>query len=155
MPPGNEGFSRQELGERLKVFIRRATKTQAQVADEVEMDRTYLSQMVNGKVNWVNSSYFPALVTTLGIKEHEVRELNPAAVITVAAPDPDPTPAPQRMLPPGLLDAVEEYGDTHPALRKPRVQEQLALVRHWDGGPKTARDWLDFYLDNRRRFTEE
>lgn len=142
-----------ELGDILKGYISRSKKTQRQISEEVGMPNpSYLSHMANGRINWVESDYFRPLADALGLKTEEVAELKPDLIISsTLSPDPEP---PGRVLPPSLMEAIEEYGDLHPALRKPRVQEQLALVRHWDGGPKTAQDWLDFYLDNRRRFTE-
>ncbi|GAA4001978.1 hypothetical protein GCM10022631_10700 [Deinococcus rubellus] len=53
-------------------------------------------------------------------------------------------------MPEGLFEAIRRYGDDYPALKKPRVQEQLRQARSFDGGPQTASDWLRFYLDNER-----
>lgn len=88
MPVSDEINSRLDVAELLKSYIRRATKTQAQLADELGVDKTYMSQLATGKVNWVNSSYFGALVKALGLKEHEVKALKPEAVIELA-PDPN------------------------------------------------------------------
>lgn len=70
----------------LREYIRASGKTQAKVAEEIGADPTYVSQMVNGRVNWVKSDYFPALVNTLSIPPQDVRELRPEAVITMASP---------------------------------------------------------------------
>lgn len=64
----------------LRQLIREVGKTQAQIADELGVDPTYVSQMVNGKVNWRNSMYFPALVTALGLTFRQVQQIRPDAV---------------------------------------------------------------------------
>lgn len=81
---------------------------------------------------------------------YDVSELFPDSV---AEPE-SPQVAPQRPLPETLLEASERYGDTHKALKNPNILQQLAAVRHWDGGPRTAEDWVEFYIDNRRRFKD-
>lgn len=68
---------------KLRLLIRESGKTQAQIADEVGIDRTYLSQMVTGKVSWTNSRYFPALVQALSMSEAQVKAVKPSAMIMV------------------------------------------------------------------------
>lgn len=75
-------------GELLKDFIRRSGKTQRKLADEINADPTYISQMTRGKVNWINSQYFAAIVSALGIRPDEVRELKPESVINFQAVKP-------------------------------------------------------------------
>ncbi|WP_407570694.1 helix-turn-helix domain-containing protein [Deinococcus altitudinis] len=156
-----------ELGALLKGYIKASGKTQRQIADEAGMPMpTYLSQMANGKVNWVRSDYFPALVRVLGLKEEDVRFLRPEAVIeipkSIASPEQARPLTLQEMinnfstqalidvpLPEGLVKAIEEYGSNpkYAGLNRENVQRQLSLARFYDGrGPQTAVEWLTYYL---------
>lgn len=150
-------LARAELATKLQRFIARSGKTQRQIAEEIDVEESYVSKMAGGTVGWVNSrKYFAPLVRALGLSPEEVKEIKPDAVVEFKAPpapasDPDP---PVPMLPDELLEASRLYGDTTPALKNPHILQQLAAVRHWDGGPRTPQDWLDFYIDNRRRFRE-
>ena len=79
-------FSREELGSLLRKYIQRSSKTQRQVADEVGIGQpSYVSHMANGRVNWVESEYFPKLAEALSLTVDEVKELRPE-VIVIAAP---------------------------------------------------------------------
>ena len=158
----NSWLSREEAGEIIKRAREAIPLTQDQVAEKLNVDKSYISKLEGGLHHAGRSKYFPQLVEVLKIEPDDVRRLNPGAVVAVPMIDPPLSDAERRglqpqspLLPPSLLEAIETYGDKYPALRQPRVQEQLALVRHWDGGPKAADQWLDFYLDNRRRFREE
>lgn len=161
MPYGEQQSSpieqRAELAAKLQQYIARSGKTQRQIAEEIGVEESYVSKLAGGTVGWVNSrKYFAPLVLALGLSPEEVKEIKPDAVVefkahTAPASDPDP---PIPMLPDELLEASRLYGDSTPALRNTRILQQLAAVRHWDGGPRTPQDWLEFYLDNRRRFRE-
>lgn len=120
-----------------------------------EVGQAAVSHWELGKVDMrkVHPRRLRAYAEVLGISTARLAEITGYAEVelfpeTAAFDDPSP------LLPDGLLEAAELYGDRTPALRNPRILQQLAAVRHWDGGPRTAQDWLDFYLDNRRRFQE-
>lgn len=68
-------------GPLLRAFIKRSGKLQRQVAEEIGADPTYVSQMVAGRVDWINSGYFSALLKALNISDDEVRQFAPDAVI--------------------------------------------------------------------------
>jgi len=154
MPYDNE---RAQLAAKLQRYIARSEKTQRQIAEEIGVEESYVSKMAGGTVGWVNSrKYFAPLVRALNLSPEEVKEIKPDAVVEFKAHPAPPSeveePAP--LLPDELLEAARLYGDSTPALRNTRILQQLAAVRHWDGGPRTPQDWLEFYLDNRRRFRE-
>lgn len=80
--PPMADYSRIELGDRLRAFIKRSGKTQRQIADEVGIpQQSYLSHMANGRVNWVESEYFPKLAEALKLSQTEVLELRPDMVV--------------------------------------------------------------------------
>ncbi|EYB69095.1 hypothetical protein DEIPH_ctg011orf0063 [Deinococcus phoenicis] len=133
------------------------------------MDPTYLSQMVNGKVNWVNSSYFPALVTALGLKAEQVRELKPGVFIEIPAPtstrpgSPASTahplsagaqgyraPPAEPPIPDALREAVETFGQQpeFAPLREPRWVRYLANIP-FRRTPATPGEWLAVYVSRR------
>lgn len=152
---------------KLKMLIRESGKTQAQIADEIGVDRTYISQMANGKVSWTNSRYFPALTQALGMTEEQIRAVKPYAVIEMTAPDPAPRRGPpvppvvpfretQITIPAELLQMVEKYGDDYPVLKTVQMQRMLAAPRNFGGaevGPQTAEDWFDYWMANKRFLT--
>lgn len=76
---------------KLKILIRNSGKTQAQIADEIGVDRTYMSQLATGKVSWVNSSYFGALTKALGMTDDQIKAVKPSAVIESNAKIVNPT----------------------------------------------------------------
>lgn len=79
-------YRTQVLAEKLREFIKRSGKTQRQVADEAGIPQpSYLSHMVNGRINWVESNYFPELSTALGLNLREIEELRPDAVTKMMA----------------------------------------------------------------------
>lgn len=153
----------------LRALIKASGKTQSQIADEIGVDRTYVSQMVNNKVNWTNSAYFPALVSALGLTFRQVEKLRPDAVtqlmaaaiqagdsITRSGP-PIPPVVPHRetpvTIPPELQQVIDEHGGTYPELRDPTIQKIIAAPRNFggpDNGPQTAQDWLEYFLVTRR-----
>lgn len=69
----------------LRALIKATGKTQAQVAEDIGTDPTYVSHMVNGKVNWVNSAYFPALALSLGLTVRQIELLRPDMVTPLVA----------------------------------------------------------------------
>lgn len=113
-------------------------------------DPDYLSNLLSGRINIAKSKHFPSIARELGLTADDVAYINPNLIIQVAAPDENQS----RPLPEALQEASERYGDTHRALKNPSILQQLAAVRHWDGGPRTPEDWVDFYIDNRRRFKD-
>lgn len=149
------GAGMSDVNMSLRALIKATGKTQAQIADEIGVDRTYVSQMVNGKVNWVNSAYFPALVAALGLNFRQVEKLRPDAVTqlmsaaiqsgaVVEAPIPTPEPRP---LPDGLQSAIDVYGKRFSDLQDPAWQQYMAKFRWRTGQPEDAEAWLDLYRD--------
>jgi transcriptional regulator with XRE-family HTH domain len=161
------------LGERLRGYIRASGKTQAKVAEEIGTDPTYVSQLVNGRVNWVKSDYFRKLAEVLDLTVEDITELNPDMVIstvsrrvveTTSNPDPFagfPEPLYKKRdeiyMPEGLLDAIKMFGDVpeYADLKNPDVQRQLANHRGFDGGPQTAGQWLAFFQANKPWITNK
>jgi len=135
------------LGDRLRQYIRRAGKTQAKVADEVGMDPTYLSQLVNGRVNWVKSDYFRALVNALDIPVDDIAELNPSAVFSVTAEKQGEQKKPKRPISDSLKEAAAIYGGRFPDLATPLWQDYLESFRPRGLRADTPEAWLDLYRD--------
>ncbi|GGJ89972.1 helix-turn-helix domain-containing protein [Deinococcus aquiradiocola] len=136
------------LGERLRAYIRASGKTQAKVAEEIGADPTYISQMVNGRVNWIKSDYFPALVKILSIKEEDVRRLNPAAIIEVSQPAAKTSRERSDVtIAASLLEAAELYGQRFPDLRDQAWQNYLHSFRPHGAIADTPEEWLDLYRD--------
>ncbi|WP_197408542.1 helix-turn-helix domain-containing protein [Deinococcus actinosclerus] len=145
-----------QLGEELRRFIKRSGKTQRQVADEAGMPQpSYLSHMVNGRINWVESAYFPGLVTALNLSLREIKKLRPdivtqlvTAAVQAGTFDEPAMPAPKpRTLPHGLQEAVELYGKRYSDLQDPSWQNYLAGFRWREGEPEEPEAWLDLYRD--------
>lgn len=154
---------------KLKMLIRESGKTQAKIADEIGVDRTYLSQMVNGKVSWTNSRYFPALVQALGMREEQVKAVKPSAVITLSSEPPaqaapfDPRtlfhpPANRRRekrpLSPNLAEMIEDKQEKYPALKETRWQQHLNQTRFSDGKEPEAEGWFEMFQAMRRNNVE-
>lgn len=73
--------SEKDIADMLREYIKRSGKTQRQIADEAGVPNpSYLSHMVNGRVNWVESQYFPHLATALNLSFRDIKELRPDAV---------------------------------------------------------------------------
>lgn len=145
----------------LRALIAASGKTQAQIADELGVDRTYISQMVTGKVNWVNSAYFPALVGALRLTFRQVEQLRPDAVTGLARAAVEagqlvptdggmrlvePTPS-TRPLPDALQEAITLYSKRYSDLLDPVWQQYLASFRWRTGEPTDPDRWLDLYRD--------
>lgn len=137
----------------LKSLIRASGKTQAQVAAEIGTDPTYISQMANGKVNWVNSAYFPALVGVLGLNFTQVRSLRPDAITDIAAAaakagiathtQPPSNETPTHKPTPELAEMLERYAVIDEELREPAWKRYLASI---PVGQASARDWYELFL---------
>lgn len=93
LPPTIGGYvvssmkSKADLAERLKGYIARSPKTQRQIAEEIGVEESYLSKLANGATNWTTGKYFSPLVRALGLREAEVIELKPDAIVYIA-PEP-------------------------------------------------------------------
>ncbi|PJI55217.1 hypothetical protein CTI14_06835 [Methylobacterium radiotolerans] len=75
-----------DIYERLRTYIKRTGKTQRQIAEEAGIPQpSYLSHMVNGRVNWVESHYFSHLASALGLTFREIQELRPDSVTQMMA----------------------------------------------------------------------
>ncbi|MVN86853.1 helix-turn-helix domain-containing protein [Deinococcus sp. HMF7620] len=165
LPP--EILDSREAGKILKAARKALGLTQGQVIDAVGIpNQSYMSALENGRYNVANSEYFPALAQLLRLTIEQVREINPSAVITVAA-DPGPRRGPPIppvvpfretpiTIPHELLEMVEKHGDNYPILRTPQMQRMLAAPRNFGGaevGPQTAEDWFDYWMANKRFLT--
>ncbi|MGY2892795.1 helix-turn-helix domain-containing protein [Deinococcus sp. UYEF24] len=153
------------LGERLRSYIRASGKTQAKVAEEIGTDPTYVSQLVNGRVNWVKSDYFRRLTAVLGLSVAEIADLNPDLIVSEAEPSekrykysagargwkvPKQEPEP---IPDSLLEAAALYGDNEEfsGIREYRWQRWMADSPH-KKRPSTPEEWLGFYMTVKDRF---
>lgn len=68
----------------LRALIERSGKTQKTVAEEADIDPTYLSRMIRGAVKWERSMYFLGLATSLNLTSQEIKKLRPEAKILLA-----------------------------------------------------------------------
>lgn len=66
---------------------------------------------------------------------------NPTPISEARSPAPRPIE-----LPPGLQEAIEQFGGNFPELRDSEWQELLATSRFRGDGPETAQDWLEHFL---------
>ena len=169
LPP--EPVDPREAGAILKKARNKLGLTQGQVIEAVGIpNQSYLSALENGRYNVANSEYLPLLAQVLKLTVEEVKAINPAAVITLAAPEPKPAPRrggppippviPFRetpiSIPPELEEMVEKHGDDYPVLKTERMQRMLAAPRNFGGaevGPQTAEDWFDYWMANKRFLT--
>lgn len=157
-----------EAGQVIKSARDRISLTQEQVADALAVDKSYISKLEGGQHHAGRSKYFPKLVDVLQLTEAEIQILNPAAVVTFAAPAPSPSrggpPIPPVIpfretpisIPPELQEMVEKHGDAYPVLKTERMQRMLAAPRNFGGaevGPQTAEDWFDYWMANKRFLT--
>lgn len=134
----------QALGRQLRGFLRAAGKTQRELADELNVGATYVSQLVNGKVNWVRSGYFSAIVRALNVPPDTARALDPRPWAVFADQRPPPTPVPD-----ALAAAAAQYGGTFPELRSAAWQAYLAAL-HWQSGPPQTPDaWFTVFYQLR------
>lgn len=154
--------------EQLRLLIKETPSigTQAKLAEALGIDRTYVSQMATGKVNWLNSGYFPAMVKLFGLTAEEVEVIKPDAVITFeAAPAPSFDPRAlfhpkgrqqqqKRDLWPNLAAMIEEKQDKHPPLRETRWQQHLNQTRFSGGQEPDAEGWFEMYQAMRRNNVE-
>lgn len=130
------------------VLLRQARErlglTQGQVAEQAGIPTvTQVSEYENGKVSPARSKYFPALARVLRLSHAEVSQINPCAVVTLDAPQ---SPSP---LPPGLLEASDEYGPAYPLLKKPQVLEALSRAGFFGKGPQSTQDWFQYFMSVR------
>lgn len=91
VPPSVLSNPSMEDNIKLKVLIQNSGKTQAQIADEIGIDRTYMSQMATGKVSWINSGYFSALAKALDMTDEQIKAVKPSAIIESNARSLKPT----------------------------------------------------------------
>lgn len=158
-----------DVGQFFKDRIKKRGLLIKDVAERVGADPSYMSHMLSGRVNIVDSDYFNALVRELNLSLEEVRAISPDAVVTVAAPEeekpgrrgpPVPPIIPFRetpiTIPRELLEMVEKHGDAYPVLKTEQMQRMLAAPRNFGGaevGPQTAEDWFDYWMANKRFLT--
>lgn len=135
-----------EAGEFLRRKLRERGLTQAQLAARAGIpDPGYLSHLLKGRVNVAESKYLRAIAEVLGLSAEEVRRLNPALVVEVAAPAP---PSPD--IPEGLREAGERYAAVDPLIAHPKVQSALAQAGNFYGrGPQTPQEWFRYFASVR------
>jgi SOS-response transcriptional repressor LexA len=96
-----------ELADALKRYIQRSGKTQRKISEEAGIPNpTYLSQMANGRVNWIESDYFRPLSDVLGLSIQEMKELNPSLIVTTSDNTSPYIPANVREIPDVILMPV-------------------------------------------------
>lgn len=141
MPPANTI----DIYEKLRQYIKRTGKTQRQIADEAGIPQaSYLSHMVNGRVNWVEGEYFRPLTVALGLSVAEIRELKPEIVWGDAGSDTPPPPR-LRPIPSELAEMIEEKGHLAEELQTERWQQYLAGQR-FSTGRATPERWWNLFL---------
>lgn len=136
--------------------------TQEQVVEATTVPvAAYLSELENGKVSVGRSKHFPSLAAYLGLSEDDVRAINPAAVITLAAPQP-PSSAlsaaahypdfeeEEEPIEDALAEAVRLYGDLpdFEGLTDPVMQRALQGI-DFRQRPQTPQEWLAKFLKYR------
>ena len=142
-----------DAGDRLAVYLKRAKMQQKELANALGIEPSYISRMVKGHINWTTGQYFGQIASRLELKDHEIKALNPAAVVEVvgaltgAPPAADATVAPT--IPQALLDAAALYKDIDPRIANPDVQLALARAGYFGGGPETPQDWIRYFNDVR------
>lgn len=141
-------FSAREAGEKLATYLKRARKQQKELAAELGVEPSYISRMVKGHINWTTGQYFGQIASRLELLDHEIKELNPAAVVEITervTPDRDAHPD----IPPALLEAAELYQAIDPRIADPAVQLALSRAGYFGGGPETPQDWIRYFNDVR------
>lgn len=136
-------------GQKLERYLARAKMQQKELAARLGVEASYVSRMVNDRIGWIHGRYFGQIAAALALTDDEIRELNPAAVVTFATqPIPVPiNPHPARPLPDALQEAVQLYGKRFPELRESRWQQYLAGFNWREGEPEHPEAWLDLYRD--------
>lgn len=141
-------FSAREAGEKLAAYLKRARKQQKELAAELGVEPSYISRMVKGHINWTTGQYFGQIASRLELLDHEIKELNPAAVVEITGrPVPDQDAHPD--IPPALLEAAELYKSIDPRIADPAVQLALSRAGYFGGGPETPQDWIRYFNDVR------
>lgn len=158
--------SASEAGQIIKAARDRIPLTQEQVAEELAVDKSYISKLEGGQHHAGRSKYFPMLVDVLRLTDAEVQRLNPAAVITLAAPDTEPSRPRSAAFP-----AAAQYGDFEE--EEEPIEDALAEAARRYGGmpgfsgigdvvtqralqgidfrqrPQTPEEWLEKFLKYR------
>lgn len=137
-----------DLAEKLRGFVKRSQKTQRQIAEQSGIPSpSYLSHMVNGRINWVESEYFRPLSRVLDLTVEEIQELNPDIVVnhqtlrhTAIADTRPPVELSET-----LRAFIDKYAQTFKELLEPRWQRWLANTDFRDE-PETPEDWLAVFM---------
>lgn len=142
-----------DAGDRLAEYLKRAKMQQKELAQALGVEPSYISRMVKGHINWTTGQYFGQIASRLQLKDHEIKALNPAAVVEMmeaprgTPPAADAAVAP--VIPQALLDAATLYRDIDPRIADPSVQLALARAGYFGGGPETPQDWIRYFNDVR------
>lgn len=111
-PPGG-GFmpyERETAGKKLERYLARAEMQQKDLAVKLGVEASYISRMVNDRIGWVNGRYFGQIASILRLKDDEIRELNPAAVVNIIPNAPtDPDQSARDLVKMGAEPIIGEY----------------------------------------------
>ncbi|WP_272976893.1 helix-turn-helix domain-containing protein [Deinococcus geothermalis] len=133
--------------------------TQDQVAEELGVDKSYISKLEGGKHHAGRSKYFPQLVRVLKLSAEQVAQLNPGAVVSDQLPSRSGPPVPPRLppvetpleIPPGLQEAIQRYSSVHPEFTVEKNLRAITSIHRYGGGADfTPEEWLDILMANRR-----
>jgi transcriptional regulator with XRE-family HTH domain len=142
-------FSAREAGEKLAAYLKRARKQQKELAAELGVEPSYISRMVKGHINWTTGQYFGQIASRLDLQDHEIKELNPAAVVEITSPARPAESGLPGEIPQALLEAAELYRAIDPRIADPAVQLALSRAGYFGGGPETPQDWIRYFNDVR------
>lgn len=156
-----EGLSKEDAGRLIQKRRAEAGLTQDQLADQLGVDKSYISKLEGGVHGVRGSKYLPRLAQILKLTEEDVRSINPAAIFNL---EPAPHPASAAALgydvpdarpdiPDALQEAARLYGDNpaFSALRLPQWQELLANLPY-KNGPRTAEEWLAAFVEAQGKY---
>lgn len=152
-----------EAGKIMQGHRNRLKLTQDEVAAQTGVPSAqYLSALENGRYDVRNSEHFQALVTLYRLDADQVREVNPSAVIEVAATEHHPASAaangyrniPKRTveIPDALKEAAELYGHlpAFSGLAETRWLNFMAGGVRRQHTPQDVEGWLREFSDLKR-----
>lgn len=162
-----DGLSAADAGALIKKRRKERGLTQEQLVDKTGLSsQSYLSALEKGRYHIGRSEHFGAVAQVLRLSEADIRAINPAAVITVAAPEAEPrhgngSPIPPVVpfrnttvsIPDELQRMADNNADRYPELQEPRILRMLAAPRQEGGAdsmPQTEDEWLEYWLITRR-----
>ena len=121
--------------------------TQDQLADSLNIDKSYISKLEGGVYHVARSKYFPRIAEALNLSEDDIRGINPSAVFSLPE-DSASTPRRGPPIPPvvGPIDValeipnelqklIDEYADRpgYEALKNRKSLQTLSVHRAYLG----------------------